>query len=385
MTAGRRAAPRPAEPPQGGATEGSAAARDDGVALADIAAHLGATLVGDASTRIRGIAALDAAGPSDVAFLANPRYAAGLATTRAAAVLVAPSARDAAAARGAALVADDPYAAYARLTQWWAARTRPGPVAGIHPTALVDPAALLAADVSVGAGAVVEAGVQLGDGVVIGALAFVGRGTVVGAGSRLEPRSAVLHGCVLGARVVVGSGAVIGGDGFGFAPTAAGPYEKIEQLGRVVLEDGVDIGCNTTVDRGALGDTVIGAGAKIDNLVQIAHNVTVGEHTVIAGCTGIAGSTRIGARCRIGGGVGIAGHISIADGTTLIGATQVSRTIARAGVYGGPFPFDDNVAWEKNAATLRKLHLLRQRVIALEKALAPATTNPIDSPDARTP
>jgi UDP-3-O-[3-hydroxymyristoyl] glucosamine N-acyltransferase len=218
----------------------------------------------------------------------------------------------------------------------------------------------------------------LGDGVVVGALAFVGRGSVVGAGSRLDPRASVLHGCVLGQRVVIGAGTVVGGDGFGFAPTREGAYEKIEQLGRVVLEDDVDIGCNSAIDRGALGDTVVGTGTKIDNLVQIAHNVTVGAHTVIAGCTGVAGSTAIGAHCRIGGGVGIVGHIRIADGTTLLGATQVIRTISKPGVYGGPFPFDDNAVWEKNAAALRKLHLLRQRVSALERSLQPAPTTPAE-------
>jgi UDP-3-O-[3-hydroxymyristoyl] glucosamine N-acyltransferase len=347
------------------------------VALGDIALHLGAALDGDPSARIDGLASLESAGPSQVAFLANPKYAAGLAASRAGAVLVAPASRAAAAARGAALVVDDPYAAYARLSQWWAARVRPAAPAGVHPTAVVDPAARLGAGVSVGPGAVVEADAVLGDGVVVGALAFVGRGASVGAGSRLDARASVLHGSVLGARVAIGAGAVVGGDGFGFAPTRDGGYEKIEQLGRAVLEDDVDIGCNTTVDRGALGDTRIGRGTKIDNLVQVAHNVTVGEHTVIAGCTGIAGSTHVGARCRIGGGVGIAGHIRIADGTTLLGATQVTRTIAKPGVYGGPFPFDDNASWEKNAATLRKLHLLRQRVVALEKLeKAIPSTNP---------
>lgn len=341
-----------------------------GALLGAIAEHLGAELAGDPSLRIEGLAPLESAGPAEIAFLANPKYAADLSGSRAGAVLVAPAARDAALARGAALVVPDPYVAFARLTQWWAARARPAAPAGVHPTAVVDPTARLGAGVSVGPGAVVEAEAVLGDGVAVGALAFVGRGSTVGAGSRLHARASVLHGSVLGERVVVGTGAVVGGDGFGFAPTCDGPYEKIEQLGRAVLEDDVDVGCNTTVDRGALGDTVIGRGTKIDNLVQIAHNVTIGEHTVIAGCTGIAGSTTIGARCRIGGGVGIAGHIRIADGTTLLGATQVTRTIAKPGVYGGPFPFDDNAAWEKNAATLRKLYLLRQRVVALEKATA---------------
>ena len=162
------------------------------------------------------------------------------------------------------------------------------------------------------------------------------------------------------------SGAVLGGDGFGFAPTA-GRWEKIEQLGRVRIGDDVEIGANSCIDRGAAGDTVIGDGVKIDNLVQIGHNVRIGAHTAIAGCTGIAGSATIGAHCMLGGGVGVNGHVSIADRVVITGATQVTRSIAKAGVYSGSFPFDDNVSWEKNAATLRNLHALRERVRALEK------------------
>jgi UDP-3-O-[3-hydroxymyristoyl] glucosamine N-acyltransferase len=199
----------------------------------------------------------------------------------------------------------------------------------------------------------------------VGAHAFVGRDC----GSAPPPARAAGDPDVrddLGERCFVQSGAVLGGDGFGFAPTA-GRWEKIEQLGRVRIGDDVEIGANSCIDRGAAGDTVIGDGVKIDNLVQIGHNVRIGAHTAIAGCTGIAGSATIGAHCMLGGGVGVNGHVSIADRVVITGATQVTRSIAKAGVYSGSFPFDDNVSWEKNAATLRNLHALRERVRALEK------------------
>ncbi len=320
--------------------------------LGDIATACGAELLGDAERLISRIAPLDEAGADAVSFLSNPLYAKQLATTAAGGVIVAPAHAEALQARGvAALVAADPYLAFARLTQWWAARHGAVRQGGIHPTAIVSPDAVLGSGVTIAALAVVEAGCRLGDGCYIG------------------PRAALLAGTELGARCIVHAGAVLGADGFGFAPdrSAGGAWVKIEQLGRVVVGDDVEIGANTCIDRGALGDTVIARGVKIDNLVQIGHNVHIGEHTAIAGCTGIAGSTRIGAHCMIGGGVGITGHVSIADGVVLSGATQVTRSIAKAGRYGGPFPFDDNAQWEKNAAVLRNLHALRERVRALEK------------------
>lgn len=327
--------------------------------LGDVAAACGATLHGDPERAVARLAPLDAAGPDAVSFLSNPLYAKQLATTGAAAVIVAAGHAEALVARGvAALVAADPYLAFARLTQWWAARHGAVRSGGVHPSAVV-------ADDAV-----------LGEGVTVDALAVVATGCRVGAGSYVGPRAALLAGTVLGARCIVHAGAVIGADGFGFAPDrgaggAGATWVKIEQLGRVVLGDDVEVGANTCIDRGALGDTVIGDGVKIDNLVQIGHNVHVGAHTAIAGCVGIAGSTHIGAHCMIGGGVGITGHVTIADGVVLSGATQVTRSITKPGRYGGPFPFDDNAAWEKNAAVLRNLHALRERVRALEKKNAP--------------
>jgi UDP-3-O-[3-hydroxymyristoyl] glucosamine N-acyltransferase len=336
------------------------------VTLGEIAGRLGGELTGDTAIRIDAVAPLESATPSTIAFLANPLYEKQLATSRAGCVIVAPAFKDAALARGAAIVTPDPYLYFAQLTQWWAARTRPAPAAGVHPSAVVDPAAQVAADAAIGAFAVIEAGASIAAGVVVGAHGFVGRDCRLGAGSRLAPRVTLMFETSLGERCFVQSGAVLGGDGFGFAPTE-GRWEKIEQLGRVRVGDDVEIGANSCIDRGAAGDTVIGDGVKIDNLVQIGHNVRIGAHTAIAGCVGIAGSATIGAHCMIGGGVGISGHVSIVDRVVITGATQVTRSIAKAGVYSGLFPFDDNASWEKNAATLRNLHALRERVRALEK------------------
>jgi len=336
------------------------------VALGEITDRLGGELIGDPAARIDAVGPLESATPSTVAFLANPLYAKQLAGSRAGCVIVAPSFKDAAVQRGATIVTPDPYLYFARLTQWWATLVRPPRVAGVHLTAVVDPTATVDDDVTIDAFAVVEAGAVVGAGVWIGAHAFVGRDCRIGAGSRLAPRVTLVFDTQLGERCIVHSGAVLGADGFGFAPDR-GRWEKIEQLGRVRIGNDVEIGANSCIDRGASGDTTIGDGVKIDNLVQIGHNVSIGEGTAIAGCVGIAGSATIGARCMLGGGVGINGHVTLADGVVVTGATQISRSIAKSGVYSGSFPFDDNAAWEKNAATLRNLHALRERVKALEK------------------
>jgi UDP-3-O-[3-hydroxymyristoyl] glucosamine N-acyltransferase len=243
------------------------------------------------------------------------------------------------------------------------------PPPGVHPNACVDPSATLGTDVSIGAFTVVEADAVLGDGVVVGAHGFVGRAAHIGAGTRFAARVTFGERCVIGARGTVHSGAVIGADGFGFAPTE-GRWEKIEQLGAVRIGDDVDIGANTCIDRGALDDTVIGDGVKLDNLIQIGHNVRIGDHSALAGCVGIAGSAVIGKRCTIGGAGMIAGHLEIADDVHISGGTLVSRSIRIPGRYTGVFPIDDNAAWEKNAATLRQLHSLRDRLRALERAAA---------------
>ena len=341
------------------------------VTVGDIVAALGGTLIaGSAAQRITRIGPLEDADASTICFLSNPRYRAQLADSAAGGVIVAPAMREAAAARGAAIVTDDPYLYFAKLTQWWAARMRPAAAPGVHRAAVVDGDARVAADASIGPLAVVEADAVIEAGAVIGAQCFVGRGARIGAGTRLHPRVTVAHGCSIGARGIVHSGAVIGADGFGFAPSRDEGYVKIEQLGAVRIGDDVEIGANTCIDRGALGDTVLEDGVKLDNLIQIAHNVHIGWRTAMAGCSAVAGSTRIGKRCTIGGGAGILGHLTIADDVHISAQSTVSRSIATPGTYTGFFPLDDNRAWEKNAVTLRQLHTLRERVRALERAAA---------------
>jgi UDP-3-O-[3-hydroxymyristoyl] glucosamine N-acyltransferase len=315
--------------------------------VAEIVARLGGEGVGDTTLAIARIAPLESAGPADIAFLANPKYRAHLITTQAGCVIVAPTLRDDAARRGAAIVTPDPYLYYARLSQWWAER-HGAPPAGIHPSAVVEP------------GAVIE------EGASIGALSFIGAGARIGAGTRIAARVTVGEGCTLGRRGIVHSGVVIGADGFGFAPHQ-GQWIKIAQLGAVRIGDDVEIGANSCIDRGALDDTVIEDGVKLDNLIQIGHNVRIGAHSAMAGCVGIAGSAKIGKRCTLGGGAIVLGHLELTDDVHITAASVVSRSILQPGQYSGMFPIDDNASWEKNAATLRNLHALRERLRALEK------------------
>jgi UDP-3-O-[3-hydroxymyristoyl] glucosamine N-acyltransferase len=316
------------------------------VSVAEIVQRLSGQCVGDASVAIDRIATLEAAGPSQIAFLANPRYRAQLAATRAGCVIVAPALAEEAAARGTVIVTPDPYLYYARLSQWWAEgdiESRPG----VHPSA------------------VVELGAQVSPEASVGALSYIGADAVIGAGSRIGPRVTVAARCVIGARCILHSGVVIGADGFGFAPHE-GAWEKIAQLGAVRIGNDVEIGANTCIDRGAIDDTVIEDGVKLDNLIQIGHNVRVGAHSAIAGCVGVAGSTRIGRHCTIGGAAIVIGHLVLADHVHITAGAVVSRSISKPGQYSGRFPIDDNASWEKNAATLRQLYTLRERLRALE-------------------
>jgi UDP-3-O-[3-hydroxymyristoyl] glucosamine N-acyltransferase len=336
------------------------------VRLADVVAALGGALHGDGSLPILRLAPLESADAGSLSFLANPRYAARMAASAAACVVVAPAQQDLALARGAAIVTPDPYLYFARLTQWWAARTRQAPTAGIHPSAVVEPRAQVHASAAVGALAYVGAGACIGAGAVIGTHGHIGAGAVVGDGTRLAPRVTLGDACVVGARGILHSGVVIGADGFGFAPSQ-GTWVKIEQLGAVRIGDDVEIGANTCIDRGALDDTVLDDGVKLDNLIQVGHNVHIGAHSAMAGCVGIAGSAKIGRHCTAGGGAIILGHLELVDHVHITAATVVTRSILKPGQYSGLFPFDDNASWEKNAATLRQLHTLRDRIRALEK------------------
>jgi UDP-3-O-[3-hydroxymyristoyl] glucosamine N-acyltransferase len=349
------------------------------VRVGDLAQLLGGELLGDAEHRISRIGPLAGADAQTISFLAHPRYVAQLAGSGAGCVIVSPAQRAAAAGRAALILCADPYLAFARLTQWWARQTRPQPAPGVHPSAVIEPGALLHPSASIGALAYVGAGAQVGAGCVIGAQAQVGEGARVGAHTRLAARAQLGAGCSIGERGIIHGGAVIGADGFGFAPVAIDSghpaqkrWEKIEQLGAVQIGHDVEIGANTCIDRGALEDTVIEDGVKLDNLVQIGHNVRVGAHSAFAGCVGVAGSARIGRFCTAGGGAIILGHLELVDHVHISAATVVTRSILKPGQYSGLYPFDDNAAWEKNAATLRNLHGLRERLRALEKAYKPS-------------
>ncbi len=342
------------------------------ITLADVIAALGGDLVGASDIEITRLGPLEGADSGTLSFLSNVRYQSQLQSTAATCVIVAPAFAEAASARGAAIVTPDPYLYFARLTQWWAARVRPQATPRIHPSAVIDPSAVLGEGVDVGALAVIEAGVTVGAGARIGPHCVIERDSQIGAGTRLAARVTVGFDSRIGARCIIHSGAVIGADGFGFAPVKSadgGRWEKIEQLGAVQIGDDVEIGANTCIDRGALDDTVIADGVKLDNLIQIGHNVRIGAHTAIAGCVAIAGSTRIGAHCTVGGAASIVGHLQIADHVHISACTLITRSIAKPGQYTGVFPFDDNASWEKNAATLRQLYSLRERLKALEKKL----------------
>jgi UDP-3-O-[3-hydroxymyristoyl] glucosamine N-acyltransferase len=316
--------------------------------LGSIVEALGGELRGDPGRPIEGLASLESATPVQLSFLSNPRYQQQLAASRAGCVIVAPAMREAAIARGDCIVADEPYLYFARLTQWWKKRLPPSDGPAVHSSAVIDPAAVVDPTARVGALCVIE------------------RGARIGAGTVLKPRVSIGENCVIGERCILHPGVVIGADGFGFAPRADGAWEKIEQLGAVRIGDDVEIGANTCIDRGALQDTVIEDGVKLDNLIQIGHNVRIGKHTAMAGCAAVAGSATIGAHCTIGGRAGILGHLTIADHVHISATSLVTRSILKPGHYTGVFPIDDNASWEKNAATLKQLHKLRDRLKALE-------------------
>jgi UDP-3-O-[3-hydroxymyristoyl] glucosamine N-acyltransferase len=334
--------------------------------IGELSRQLGGELIGDPQAEVTRIAPLETAGADAISFLSNPRYQQQLASSAAGCVIVGPALRDAAAARGAAIVCADPYLAFARLTQWWAAQSRLPVLPGVHASAVVEPGALIAADASIGPLAYIGAAARIDSGAVVGSHCSIGAGAWVGAHSRLKAHVTLAEDCRIGQRAIVHGGAVIGADGFGFAPSE-GRWEKIEQLGAVVIGDDVEIGANTCIDRGALEDTVLEDGVKLDNLVQIGHNVRIGAHSAFAGCVGVAGSARIGRHCTAGGGAIILGHLEIVDHVHISAATVISRSIRQPGQYSGMFPFDDNASWEKNAATLRQLHQMRDRLRALER------------------
>jgi len=337
-----------------------------GIRLAELSQRFAAELVGDGERIIDRLATLESAGPSSLSLLTSARYREAAGATGAGAVIVAPELADALPEAAAQLRSADPYALYARIAQWFAARTGLPAERGRHPSATVAEDARIDDSASIGAGCVIGPGSTIGARVIVGAGCCIGRDTTIGADSLLHPNVTIGDDCSLGERVIVHSGTVIGSDGFGFARSGE-QWLKIPQLGGVAIGDDVEIGSNCSIDRGALDDTVIEAGCKLDNLIQVAHNVRIGAGTAIAACVGIAGSTTIGRNCRIGGAAGIDGHLRICDGTTIGAMTAVFASIDEPGVYTGLFPLLAHREWERVAANLRQLPQMRQRLRALEK------------------
>jgi UDP-3-O-[3-hydroxymyristoyl] glucosamine N-acyltransferase len=318
--------------------------------LKQIVERLGGEALGEVGAPLTGVATLDSAGPSHIAFLANPKYRGKLSSTRAGALILGPGDRDAVAIPR--IVSDNPYAYYARTVALFHPETAAVP--GVHATAQIDASAAVAPSAEIGPQVVVGAGATIGDGARIGAGCAIGAHVAIGAGSRLHPKVVIYDGCTIGARCVLHSGVVVGADGFGMA-RAEGRWIKIPQVGGVTIGDDVEIGANTCIDRGALDDTVIEEGVKLDNLIQIGHNCHVGAHTVIAGCTGLSGSVTIGRHCMIGGGVGFVGHLSVCDHVTITGFTMVTKSITQPGTYSSGVPHAPHAQWLRTLVQLRKL------------------------------
>ena len=334
------------------------------VTLAELAQRFHARLRGDGATPIHNVATLEAAGPGDIAFVSSPAYRKFLSVTHAGALVL--NENDAADYHGNVLIAADSHLCFARI----AALLNPPPVfsPGRHASAVIDASARVAVSAWIGPQAVIEAEAVIEDDVFIGPGCIVGRGARIGAATQLVAKVTVAHACVIGQRCLVHPGAVIGSDGFGYARDGE-RWTKVPQLGRVVIGDDVEIGANTTIDRGALGDTVIANGVKLDNLVQIAHNVQIGEHSALAGCVGVAGSTVIGKRCAIGGQVGIIGHLTIADDVQVMATSLVSRSLTHAGVYSSSLPVEPVEQWRRNVARFRRLDEMAQRLKELERTI----------------
>lgn len=329
-----------------------------------VAAQVGGVVDGDDAYEVSGLGTLENAGPAQLSLYTGSRYLAQLSATVAGAVLVRKE--DRASVHGHAIVVSDPYAAYAQLTHLFDRNTSVVP--GVDPTACISASAVIADDVQICAGAVIGEGSQIGPGCYIGANTVVGARCDIGADSRLAANVTLYNDVTLGERALIHSGAVIGADGFGFAPHE-GKWFKIAQLGGVTVGDDVEIGACTTIDRGALDDTIIGDGVKLDNQIMVAHNVEIGEHSAIAACTGIAGSTKIGKHVRIAGGAGIAGHITIADNSYISGMAMVTGSVKKAGSYSSGTALEPTASWRRNVVRFRQLDKLASRVKELEEKI----------------
>lgn len=322
---------------------------------------------------IRGLGPLSAAGPEEISFLANPKLQSQLADCRAAAVIVTPAVWESSLQGKETaflpVLCSEPYLMYALLAQWFDRHRISKLPTGIHPSAVIDPSAQIEDGVAIGPHCVVEAGVRIGRGSRLGPGCVIGAGSSLGRDCLLHARVTLYHGVTVGDRAILHSGCVLGADGFGFAPDprTPGAWAKIAQLGGVVLGNDVEIGANTTIDRGALEDTTLGDGVKLDNQIMIGHNSQIGDHTAMAACVGVAGSTIIGKRCTLAGAAMTAGHITLGDDVHISGATAVTSNIQKPGRYTGVFPYSDHADWQRNAAVLPQLAQLRRRLRALER------------------
>ncbi|WP_062264744.1 UDP-3-O-(3-hydroxymyristoyl)glucosamine N-acyltransferase [Endozoicomonas arenosclerae] len=332
--------------------------------LSELAGRVCAELKGDAGQLISGLNTLQGASAGDLAFLANPAYARYLETTGASAVILAPA--QAETWTGNALILENPYLGYASLSHLF--DTDRGKPVGVHPSAEIASDAEIHPTAAIGPKVVVESGVQISEGVRVDTGAVIGHDSVIGRGSHICRNVTVCHGVFIGERAIIHANAVIGADGFGNA-RADGKWHKIAQIGGVVIGDDVEIGSCTCIDRGALGDTIIHEGVRIDNLVQVAHNVVIGKHTAIAANVGISGSTRIGEYCTIAGAAGLAGHITVADHVHLSGMAMVTKSITQPGAYASGTGIMEAGEWRKNAVRFRKLDDIAKRLKQCERRL----------------
>ena len=331
--------------------------------LSQLARQLNVELRGDGDVRVSMVASLQRAGPGALSFLANPKYRRYLKDTRASAVVL--SGRDAQDSPVPVLVSDNPYACYARAARLLYPQDKPR--SGIHPGAIVDAAAQIDPSAWIDANTVIAEGAKIGPSVQIGPGCIIGAKVEIGEGSQLVARVTILAEAHIGRRAILHPGVVIGSDGFGLAEVG-GRWEKVPQLGSVRIGNDVEIGANTTIDRGAIENTIIEEGVKIDNQVQVAHNVFIGAQTAIAACVGISGSARIGRHCTLAGGVGVVGHLAIADHVHITGMSMVTRSISEPGTYSAGMPLMENRQWRRNAVRVKQLDCLTRRISSLEKS-----------------
>jgi UDP-3-O-[3-hydroxymyristoyl] glucosamine N-acyltransferase len=333
--------------------------------LRDLQSNFGGECVGEVPHPLIGVGTLENAQERHISFLANPKYRAALAGTHAAAVIVAPKDRDL--TLKPRIVVDNPYAFFAKVAQLF--HPAPAFAAGVHASAVVAKSSNIAASASIAEFVSIGDGATIGENVRIGPGCVIGEGASIGAATQLVARVTVYPRSVIGARTLVHAGVVIGADGFGFAPdfvNKEGQWQKIPQTGRVVIGDDCEIGANTTIDRGAIDDTVIGNDVKLDNQIQVGHNCTIGDHTVVSGCVGIAGSTKIGKRVMIGGAAGVIGHLEIGDDVVVSAMTLVTKSITEPGMYTSGTPLMPHRDWLKNAAHLRRLDAMADEIKALQ-------------------